>query len=84
MLVLPKEENKTFSLEKQLEKLNDMKNIMLSSHSTINLDYSMSQINNQIKIIEDKMKEKDLLNTFKSSEEVFDTEKYAEKAKSKK
>ena len=84
MLVLPKEENKTFSLEKQLEKLNDMKNIMLSSHSTINLDYSMSQINNQIKIIEDKMKEKDLLNTFKSNEEVFDTEKYAEKAKSKK
>ena len=81
MIQLPREENKTFNLEKQLEKLTDMKNIMLSSHSTVNLDYSLNIINNQIQIIEEKMKEKDLLNSSKSNEEVFDTEKYAEKAK---
>lgn len=82
MIQLPKEENRTFSLEKQLEKLTDMKNVMLSSSSTINMDYPLNIINNQIKIIEEKIREKDLLNASKSNDEVFDTEKYAEKAKS--
>ena len=46
MIVLPKEnEHKKVSLEKQLEELNDMKNVLLSSKSTINLDYSLNIIN---------------------------------------
>ena len=51
MIVLPKEDsNRQISLEKQLEKLNNMKSVLASSHSTINLDYAMNQIINQIKI----------------------------------
>lgn len=83
MFILPKEDpNRSISLEKQLEKLNDMKTILMSSHSTINLDYSMNQVNNQIKIVEDKIREKEIMSSFKPEIEVFDTEKYAEKAKS--
>ena len=83
MIVLPKEDsNRQISLEKQLEKLNNMKSVLASSHSTINLDYAMNQIINQIKIIEDKIKEKDFMSSIKDNNEVFDTEKYAEKAKS--
>ena len=85
MIHLSKEDpNRAISLEKQLEKLYEMKTVLASNSSTINLDYALSQVCNQIKQLEEKIQERDMINSIKSDTETFDTEKYAEKAKNKK
>lgn len=83
MIKLPKEISKA-SLESQLEKLYNMRNIIKYSQSHISNEYSLNILESKISELEKEIKEKEIINSINPNDKVFDTQEYADKLKNPK